>query len=178
MLWHLFWLFFKVGCLSFGGGYAIIPILEREVTELGWMRHQEFTNAIAVAAMAPGPVANNAAVFIGYQQAGILGVIVSVAGIILPSLILLLLAAAFLYRIYQNGMVNAIFYGLKPVIMGLIAYAALRLGISNHIIGSISLHSLGLFFIFAFSLLALLKLRWHPVGVLLCSGLLGIVFYI
>lgn len=177
MLWSLFWLFFKVGCMSFGGGYAIIPIIEREIIAKGWMQHEAFTNIVAVSAMAPGSVANNMAIFIGYQQAGILGVLASVLGIILPPLIILLLVAAFLYRVYKNGVVEAIFYGLKPAVTGLIVYAALRFAISNQIIGTYSLDSLGLFLIFALSFLALLKFRLHPVSILLCSGIIGVIFY-
>ena len=84
MLWELFILFLKIGSLSFGGGYAVITLIQREVTEKGWIKPEQFQDIVALAGMAPGSIATNTATLIGYSQMGILGGIISTIGIILP----------------------------------------------------------------------------------------------
>src|SRR5690625_6219897 len=138
ILWQLFTTFFRVGLISFGGGYAMIPIIETEVVSHGWMTVQEFTNIIATAGMSPGPMATNIAIFIGYQTAGILGAIVSALGMLLPSLIIILIISSFFNKANQNKYVQYAFYGLRPIVVGLIIYATIKFDIANHLIVSLS----------------------------------------
>ena len=98
VLWQLFYTFFIIGFVSFGGGYAMIPIIETEVMQHGWMTSEQLTNMIAIAGMSPGPIGANIAVLIGYSTAGLPGAIISTLGILLPSLILVLIVATFLYE--------------------------------------------------------------------------------
>lgn len=177
LLWQLFKTFFTIGLISFGGGYAMIPVIELEVTKNGWMSIQQFTDIIAIAGMSPGPIATNSAVFVGYQTAGLSGAIVSALGMVLPSLIIILIISMFFSKVNKNSNVQAAFYGLRPIIVGLIFYAAIKFAISNEIIGPISLRTLATLSIFALSLLALIKFRIHPAFVIISAGIVGVIFF-
>jgi chromate transporter len=178
VLWELFHTFFIMGFVSFGGGYAMIPIMENAVTEYGWMSAEKLTNIIAIAGMSPGPVAANSAILIGYSAAGIKGAIVSAIAILLPSLILVIAVAAFYVKLHHNPVVDRMFYGLKPIVTSLIIFAAIKFALANNMITlDLSFHSISLAIIFALSLFALFKLRWNPVYVIVLSGLVGIALY-
>ncbi|SDM63097.1 chromate transporter [Bacillus sp. OK048] len=178
VLWELFQTFFLMGFVSFGGGYAMIPIIETAVTAYGWMPAEQLTNMIAIAGMSPGPVAVNSAILIGYSAAGIGGASVSAFAILLPSLILVITVAAFFSKLHHNPVVERMFYGLKPIIISLIIFAAIKFALNNHMLSvHISFRSISIFFIFFLSLFALLKLRWNPVYVILLSGLVGVALY-
>ncbi|MBO9608887.1 MAG: chromate transporter [Paenibacillaceae bacterium] len=176
-LWQLFWTFFKIGCFSFGGGYAITPVIEKDAVAYGWLTPAEFTDAVAVAGMAPGPIATNSAVFVGYKTAGLAGALSATAGIVLPSLIIVIILAAFFYKIHRHPHVQAVFYGLRPVVSGLIVYAAIRFGMNGGYLGTFAWQGLVALLILIGALLALIRFRLHPVVVLLMSGLAGIVIY-
>lgn len=177
MLWLLFKTFFITGLVSFGGGYAIIPVIEAEVVKYGWMSTQKFTDIIAIAGMSPGPIATNTAIFVGYQMAGIPGAAVSALAMVLPSLLLVLLVALFFYKLNHNRIVQSAFYGLRPVVIGLIVFAAVKFALSAGLMNSISLHTLSLLAIFAISLFLLIKRNAHPAYVIVMAGLIGMAFY-
>ncbi|MGM0904170.1 MAG: chromate transporter [Bacillota bacterium] len=177
VLFELFWTFLFIGFVSFGGGYAMIPIIELEVIKNDWMTTQQFTDVIAVAGMSPGPIATNSAIFVGYQVQGITGAISAGIGMVLPSLLLVIIIAMFFQRMSKNKHVSSAFYGLRPIITGLIGYAAIKFAITNHLLDSISWYSTSLILIFALSLFALIKLRLHPAFVILMSGILGAAIY-
>lgn len=177
ILLKLFWTFLLIGSVSFGGGYAMIPIIEIEVAKNSWMTIQEFTDVIAIAGMSPGPIATNSAVFVGYRTAGILGAIFSAVGMVLPSLILVLVISSFFKRINQHKLVKSSFYGLRPVITGLIIYAAITFAISNNLFTSVSFGSFSSVAIYVFALLFLVYLKMHPLIVILLSGLVGILIF-
>lgn len=178
LLWELFKSFFFIGAVSFGGGYAMIPVIEAEVSKYEWMTIQDFTDIIAIAGMAPGPIAANSAILVGYSTAGITGAIVAALGILLPSVIIVLLVATFFSKLNHYPIVTSIFYGLRPIVTSLIVYAALKFALSNNLITSnISWHTGSLFLIFSLSLVALFKLNWHPIYVIMLSGLVGVALY-
>ncbi|MBI0580039.1 chromate transporter [Neobacillus cucumis] len=178
ILWELFKMFFVIGFVSFGGGYAIMPIIEDEVMKHGWMSTQVFTNIIAVAGMSPGPIAANSAILVGYSTAGITGSIISALGILLPSIILVLIVSACFVKLNNYPIVKKMFYGLRPIVTSLIFYAAIRFALSNNIISlHFTWHTLSLLFVFGLSLIALLKFQWHPVYIIVLSGLVGIALY-
>ena len=177
VLLELFLTFFKIGFVSFGGGYAMIPVIEREVTAHQWMTIQDFTNVIAVAGMSPGPIGTNSAIFVGFKTAGLPGAIFAMLGMVLPSLLIVIAVAAFFYRIHGNKWVQYAFYGLRPIITGLIIYGAIRFGASNGVIAAVSPNMMIAVAIFAVSLFALLKMRMHPFYVIVLSGLVGAAVY-
>ncbi|MFS0779764.1 chromate transporter [Neobacillus sp. 3P2-tot-E-2] len=177
ILIQLFWVFLLIGFVSFGGGYAIIPMIEMEILKQGWMTTQQFTDVIAIASMSPGPIATNSAILVGYQVQGITGAIAAGLGMVLPSLILVIIIAMFFKRISKNKHVESAFYGLRPIITGLIGYAAIKFAISNHLVSSISWYSFSLLVICALSLFALIRLRMHPALVIILSGIVGAAIY-
>ena len=120
MLWELFITFFKIGLFTFGGGYAMIPLIKQEVFAHGWISEDILYNFIGIAESTPGPIAINMAVFIGSSQGGILGALLATLGVVLPSFIIILIIAALFTRFLQNRIVRGVLKGVKPVIVGLI----------------------------------------------------------
>jgi chromate transporter len=178
VLLQLFITSFMIGLVSFGGGYAMIPLIEAEVvSRRGWLSIREFTDVIAVAGMSPGPIATNSAIFVGYKTAGIMGAIVAALGMILPSLMIILLVSAMIYKVNQSRPLKSAFYSLRAVVTGLIIYAAILFAVKNGLVGSLSWHSLSLLAIFALSLFALIRLKMHPFWVIVCSGAAGAVLF-
>jgi chromate transporter len=182
MLWDLFVVFLMIGSVSFGGGYSMIPIMEREVvTNHGWLTLPQFTDAIAVAGMSPGPMATNTAIFIGYRTAGAPGAFVAAFGTVLPALLLILILSMFFFKIQKLGFMQNGFYALRPIVAGLIFYAAYTFARGNGLLPTgwerIGWENAGLAIIFAGSLLALMRYKVHPIAVILISGLVGTAIY-
>lgn len=128
MLLPLFWTFLKVGPSTFGGGYAMISVIEHEVVKKrSWIDEQEFSDVVAIAGSAPGGVGVNAAAFIGYRVAGIAGAIISIVGITLPTF-LIVLGLSFLYLNFDsNSKVAAAMKGIQGAVIALIISAAYRM---------------------------------------------------
>ena len=124
---QLFYEFFKIGLFTFGGGYAMIPLVRDTAINNGWLIAEEFSSLIAVCESTPGPVAINMATYIGSLQGGILGSIVATLGVVLPSFIIILLVASLLKRFIKNKYVQAFLKGVKPVVLGLILSTGLVL---------------------------------------------------
>ena len=133
---QLFISFVQIGALSFGGGYAAMPLIQQQVVTLhGWLSPAEFTDLITIAEMTPGPIAINSATYVGYTvgaQAGnawcgILGAALATFAVCLPSLTLMLLITRFFLRLKQNPVVEGAMKGMRPVVIGMIASAALLL---------------------------------------------------
>ncbi len=115
----LFYSFFKIGLFTFGGGYAMIPLVQREVVRKGWILEAQFLELLTLAQSAPGPLALNAAVFVGYRVKGYRGVALSVFGIILPSFVIILIIAIYLHSFRDNHVVAAVFKGIRPAVVAL-----------------------------------------------------------
>lgn len=118
-LW-LFIEFFKVGLFTFGGGYAMIPLIEELVFERNWLTETEFYNFIGVCESTPGPIAVNMATYIGSVQGGLLGSIVATLGVIMPSFLIILLIASVLKNFTENKYFKSFIKGVKPVVVALI----------------------------------------------------------
>lgn len=175
---ELFVTFLLIGAVSFGGGYAMIPLIQQEVVvQKGWMTVQQFADVIAIAGMSPGPIGTNSAIFIGYEKAGILGSVLATLGMVLPSLIIILILGNMYKRFQHRDIVKQAFYGLRPVITGLIGYAAITFALHNDMLISWTGYQVGLLVIFFSSLVALIYLRIHPLYVILLSGLVGVAVY-
>ena len=126
---QLFITFFKIGATTFGGGYAMLPIIKREVVETrGWLAEEEFVDVLAVAQSSPGAVAVNSAIFIGCKLHGYSGAIASMLGAILPSFFVILTIALFFAHYTDIPVVAAAFNGIRPAVAALIAAAVLKIG--------------------------------------------------
>lgn len=123
----LFLEFFKIGLFTFGGGYAMIPLVEETVVAHGWLSEETFYDLIGICESTPGPIAVNIASFVGSQEAGLLGAIVATLGVVLPSFIIILLIATILKKLTSNKWFQYALSGIKPVIIGLILSTGLIL---------------------------------------------------
>ena len=126
---ELFMLFFKIGSFTFGGGYAMVPLIRNEVVnKKRWLNDEEFMDMLAIAQSVPGPISLNTALFIGNKRAGFKGSLLSAAGIILPSFIIIIIIAALFTEFKDNLIVERIFKAVRPAVVALIAAPILRLG--------------------------------------------------
>ena len=134
MLWQLFWSFFKIGAFTFGSGYAMIPMIEKEVVDRKkWFGSEDFYNHLALAQSSPGPIALNTAVFVGYRQKGWIGALTAVLGTVIPCFTIILVIAIFLGDIRGNEYVEAAFRGIRPAVVALIAAPLVKMAKSARI---------------------------------------------
>lgn len=124
---ELFWMFFKIGLFTFGGGYAMLPFIQQEVVSKGWMTLEEVTNFVAVSESTPGPFAINISTYIGMEKASIPGALCATFGVVLPSFIVILVVAKFFLAFKNNRYITGVMSGIKPAAIGLIGAAALSI---------------------------------------------------
>lgn len=124
----LFTMFFRIGLFSFGGGLAMLPLIFQSVQSFGIMSARSFADLVAVSQVTPGPIAVNAATFVGFNSAGILGAAVSTIGVCLPSFVIMLIVARFVERFYNNRYVQGAFLGMRPVTLGLVGATVFFVG--------------------------------------------------
>ncbi len=121
--------FARVGLFTFGSGYAMLALLQREVIDgYAWLTPEEFADVVAIAELTPGPIMVNLATFVGYRLAGVAGSIAATVGLILPPVLIVLVIARFYTLLRGHPQVEAVFRGLRPVVVGLITVAVIRLG--------------------------------------------------
>lgn len=173
----IFITFFKIGLLSFGGGYAMIPLIQSEVEAHNWLDTKQFTDVIAVSAMAPGPIATNSATIVAYKVSSLPGALVACVGVTLPSFLLVIFLGSLFFKYQDNYFVKAAFYGLRSVIVGLIAYTAVNFAISNEIIGGADIVDIKSAMIMCLAFVVLMKNKLHPVLIILASAITGIFLF-
>lgn len=128
-LYKIFFTFLKIGAFTFGGGYAMLPIIrEAVVTKERWVTDDGFIDMIGITQSVPGALAVNSAIFLGYQIAGISGALIATLGAVLPSFLIILAIAVFFTEFAEHHMVIQAFNGIRPAIVALILYAVLNLG--------------------------------------------------
>lgn len=176
---QLLWSFFQIGLFSFGGGYAALPLIQSLVVEQrGWLSLTEFTDLISISQMTPGPIALNAATFVGTRVAGFPGALVATLGNILPSFIIAL-ALAMLYTRFKNlPVIQGVLAGLRPTVVALIASAAVSIVLSAFFgpagfVPSINALDWFAMALFALGFLLLRKFKLNPMFVMLGSGAMG-----
>lgn len=183
----LFLTFLKIGAVSFGGGYAMIPLIQETVLSYEWLTEAELLNFIAIAESTPGPIAINMSTFIGMSEGGILGAILATLGVVLPSFVIILLISICLKNLLQYDSVKAVLNGIKPVIVSLILGTAITLFLST-ILGFKSVGDSINFDVFGMIIFAIVgataiiykhfrKKPISPILLIVFAGLLGIVFY-
>lgn len=127
---RLFLTFLKIGLFTFGGGYAMLPLIQQEVLKNGWLSGEELIDFIAISESTPGPFAVNVSTFVGMQTAGIFGAVCATFGVVFPSFVIILLVAKIFDRFQKNQLVQGAFIGLKGAVVGLIASAILMTAMS------------------------------------------------
>lgn len=133
MYWRLFFTFVKIGMFTIGGGYAMIPLIEREVVNRGWLSKNDFMDLFAVTQSIPGIFAVNISIFVGYKLKKLSGSIVCALGTILPSFMIILLIALFFNHFQENIWVNRIFYGIRPAVVALIVVPCITAAQAIHL---------------------------------------------
>lgn len=128
----LFTAWFKIGLFTFGGGYAMLPMIEREVIDVNhWTTREEIMDVFALAQSIPGAIAINSAIILGQRVGGIAGALFAAAGVVIPSIIIILLIAVYFISFQKNPSVMAVFSGIRAAVVGLVAAAAYRITVSN-----------------------------------------------
>ena len=170
MILQLFTIFFKIGAFTVGGGYAMIPLIEAEiVTKKGWVTKEDFLDLLAIAQSAPGVFAVNIAIFIGYRLRGVRGCLVTALGAILPSFLIILCIALFFLRFKENPTVEAIFRGIRPAVVALIAAPTFNLAKA----AKINRYTIWIPII---SALLIWLLGFSPIWIILLAGIGGYVW--
>ncbi len=194
----LIWAYLKIGIFGFGGGYAMLSLVEHSVVDPGWITETMFTDIVAISQMTPGPIGINSATYIGYVAPahvnpalgsplwGVLGSILATLAVVLPSFFLVIYSSHFIRKHQESGAIKGIFSGLRPVVVGLIASAAILLmnnanfnpnGIDWQLLTNIAICAVAFCLVY-------FKIPWkgkkvslHPILVICLAGLAGFLIY-
>jgi chromate transporter len=179
ILIELFLIFLKIGAFTFGGGYAMIAMIQYEAERHGWLTQEELVDFVALSESTPGPLAVNMATFVGLRTSGIPGAVIATAGIVLPSFVIILLIAKCFESFRDSKAVKGIMSGLKPAVIGMIGTAFLSVGRTVFFpngLQTIPFTEVS-FWIFPaiFAITAILAFKKiHPIKIILLSAMLGI----
>ena len=167
-IWEIFLIYLKIGAFTIGGGYAMLPLIQEEVvTNKKWMSAEEFMDMFAVIQSAPGPIAVNSAVFIGYKIAKVQGSIAATLGAVIPSFSIILVIAIYFKDLKDFSFVEGLFKGIRPAVVALIAAAVYKLSKST----SFTKVTIS---IFLTTLISIVLLVIHPILLIIASAILGI----
>ncbi len=171
ILVKLFISFFKIGAFSFGGGYAMLPLIKEEIIGVhGWLTNAEFIDIVAVSEMTPGPIAINSATFLGFKVSGILGSIVATVAVILPSFIIMSIIIHFLNKFKNSPYSDWFFIGIRPIVLGLVASAAVSVAMDAFIDIKSILICIALFYLVTFK-------KLNPIFAIILAGITGVILY-
>ena len=171
ILLKLYLAFLKIGTFGFGGGYAMLPLIQKEiVTNNGWLSQSDFMDIIGISQMTPGPIAINSATFVGFRANGLLGSIVATLGVITTSFILVSLANYFFAKFKDSKILENALKGMRPALVGLIISVFLTMSFESYT----DLNSILIALIIGF---LLYKTKLHPILIIVIAAVLGIVFY-
>ena len=183
---QLFYTFFKIGLFGFGGGYAMISMIQGEVvTRHEWLSSNEFTDIIAISQMTPGPIGINSATYVGYSavvNAGyshavaILGSTIATVSVVLPSFILMVLISKFFLKYQKHPIIASVFEGLRPGVVGLLAAAALVL-MNGENFGTYNWQILTSIILFAGTFIASYRYKVNPILLIVICGIIGYVTF-
>lgn len=183
---QLFYTFFKIGLFGFGGGYAMISMIQGEVvTRHEWLSSTEFTDIIAISQMTPGPIGINSATYVGYSAVvnagyshaiGILGSTVATVSVVLPSFILMVLISKFFLKYQRHPIIASVFKGLRPGVVGLLAAAALVL-MNGENFGTYNWQILTSILLFAGTFIASYRYKVNPILLIVICGFIGYITF-
>jgi chromate transporter len=181
------WIFFKIGLFSIGGGYAMLPLINSELVGYGLMTPLEVADIVAVSQMTPGTFAINAATFAGVKTTGLLGGVVATVAVVIPSLIITTLLARYFFKFEDNIIVRRAMWGIRPVVTGLIASAAMimalpaLLGVEtvaelhwDTLLSGVDIPSAVMALL---SGIAIIKFKRSPILIILIAGVLGLLLF-
>lgn len=167
----LFLSFFKIGAFSFGGGYAMLPLMKETVIDQHrWLTNSEFIDILAISEMTPGPIAINMATFLGYRVVGVIGSIVATLSVILPSFIVMSLIFYFINKFKNSPYSDYFFKGIRPIVLGLIASAAISVAVDAYIDVKAVIISILIFYLVAFK-------KLNAIYAIVLAGIIGAIVY-
>ena len=196
--WQLIWAYIKIGIFGFGGGYAMLSLVEKAVVSPGWISETMFTDIVAISQMTPGPIGINYATYIGFLAPGsvnpeltgvgwaLLGSCLATLAVVVPSFLLVLYSSHFIRRHSESGAIKAIFSGLRPVVVGLIASAAIMLmnaanfnpnGIKWQLWVNIAICGIAFVLVYFPIKLKNKTIKLHPILIIVMAGLAGFLIY-
>ena len=178
---QLFYTFFKIGLFGFGGGYAMLSMIQGEVvTRYNWVSSQEFTDIVAISQMTPGPIGINAATYVGFTSTGsIWGSVIATFAVVLPSFILMLTISKFFLKYQKHPAVESVLSGLRPAVVGLLASAALVL-MNTENFGSPTKDTYTFVIsviIFLVAFIGTKKYKANPILMIIACGIAGLILY-
>ena len=178
---QLFYTFFKIGLFGFGGGYAMLSMIQGEVvTRYDWVSTQEFTDIVAISQSTPGPIGINAATYVGFTATGsIWGSVIATFAVVLPSFILMLTISKFFLKYQKHPAVEAVFCGLRPAVVGLLASAALVLmNVENFGSPTDDTYTFVIsIIIFLVAFIGTNKYHANPILMIIACGIAGLILY-
>lgn len=186
LLIELFISFFQIGLFTIGGGYAALPLIQNQIVNVhGWLTVSEMADVITISQMTPGPIGINAATFVGTRLYGVLGSIVATLGLVTPSCIIVLIISYFYFKYKEIQVIQGILKGIRPVVIALIASAAIVMVISsffddkNFVFELKFLSGINLIAVFIFTacLIVLRKFKTDPIIVMSGAGIAGMILY-
>ena len=182
LLWQIFWLFTKVAMFSWGGGPASLGLMQREVVAAGWGTPEEFADGVALSNALPGPTAPQTSAFVGYKLAGWPGALMAVFGTVVPATVLMLILVAGFFAIKDNVYMKAAIKGVRPFVVGLLAWTAYQMAITVFSIDKLGLGksitqgwdkwliAIGAFAVLTFTTVS-------PIWLVLATAVIGLIFY-
>lgn len=195
---QLIWAYIKIGIFGFGGGYAMLSLVEKAVVSPGWISETMFTDIVAISQMTPGPIGINSATYIGFVAPGsvnpeltgigwaLLGSCAATLAVVIPSFFLVLYSSHFIRRHSESGAIKAIFSGLRPVVVGLIASAAIMLmnaanfnpnGISWQLWTNVAICAAAFVLVYFPIPFRGKQIKLHPILIIVAAGLAGFLIY-
>lgn len=173
----LIWAYLKIGLFGFGGGYAMLSLIQREVVDSGWISSTTFTDIVAISQMTPGPIGINSATYIGYVVTGsVWGSILATVTVVLPPFVLVLYASHFIRRHKDSAIIKGVFMGLRPVVVGLIASASLLL-MNGENFGTATPDCIKSIVICIASFCVVYFTKIHPIFIIIAAGIVGAFIY-
>ena len=186
LLLQLFWVFFIIGLFTFGGGYAMLSLIQTQVVvSHNWLTESAFTDIVAISQMTPGPIGINCATYVGYEVAGILGSMTATLAVMLPSFLIVLTIVKFYTKFRGNKVFEGVMSWLRPAVVGLIGAAAMILMFKVNWNGSLPELSVvkdnfsdwTSWILFAAAVVASLFFKIGPIPIIIAGGLLGLLIY-
>lgn len=178
LLLTLFLTFFRIGLFTFGGGYAMLPLIQAEIPARGWLTEEKMIDFIAVSESSPGPFAVNIATYVGIETAGLAGAVAATLGIVMPSFLVILLVVKSYEKFRESRLMRGLLTGLRPAVVGMIGAALLSVALTVFLPAGFAAVDWALFgvsaVIFGISLALLFGAKLHPIAVIAVSAALGV----